>query len=356
MNLKSLRKEIDEIDAAVQELIQRRASLGKMVAEVKRQQENPQYFVPEREAQILRQVAERNEGTLSESSMLQIFREIISATRALEQPTKIAILGPAGTFTHAATIQHFGHAFNAVFQPTINDVFGAVEVGRAEFGVVPVENSIEGVVNSTLDCLIDSSLKLCGEIELKVHHSLLSLGTQISDISTVLAHPQALAQCRKWLTLNLPNVELIPVSSNAEAVVEVQEDSHHAAIASEATAKIYDMNVLRSNIEDHRGNTTRFLVIGRIFTKPTGYDKTSILLSKQHTPGSLVRLLQPFASLEVNMSKIESRPSRKAMWDYVFFIDFEGHIGDKNIIELTETLKKEAMLFRHLGSYPRTAR
>ena len=356
MKLEVIRAEIDEIDAAIQDLIHKRADLGRKVAELKRQQNNSQYFVPEREAQILRKVAERCDGTLSENSVVQIFREIISATRNLEQPTKIAILGPEGTFTQAAAMQHFGHAFTAVFRPTIDDVFSAVEVNQAEYGVVPVENSTEGVVNSTLDCLIDSSLSLCGEIELKVHHSLLSLASRMPKIKKVLAHPQALAQCRKWLSRNLPDVELVPASSNAEAVVKVLDSSHHAAIASEATAKIYNLSTLATNIEDQKGNTTRFLVIGKISTKSTGNDKTSILLSKQNRPGSLVNLLQPFAELKINMSKIESRPSRKAMWDYVFFIDFLGHAEDESIVALFEILKEEALLFKHLGSYPQSAK
>ncbi len=356
MKLESIRAEIDEIDAAIQDLLHNRAKLGKKVAEVKRQLKLSHFFVPEREAQTLRRVAERCDGSLPENSVVQIFREIISATRDLEKPTRIAILGPEGTFTQAAAMQHFGHAFTAVFRPTIDDVFNAVEVGRAEFGVVPVENSTEGVVNSTLDCLIDSSLSLCGEIELKVHHSLLSLGAEISEVTKVLAHPQALAQCRKWLSRNLPDAELVSSSSNAEAVVKVLECSHHAAIASIATAKIYNLNTLASNIEDQRGNTTRFLVIGNISTESTGYDKTSILLSKQNRPGSLVNLLQPFAALKINMSKIESRPSRKAMWDYVFFIDFEGHAKDEKVVSLFEILKQEALLFKHLGSYPRSAK
>ncbi len=357
MDLKSLRKEIDAIDVELQNLITRRAGIGKKVAEIKSQQENPQYFVPEREAQILNMVAERNkDGLLSDRSMVHIFREIISATRDLEQPIRIAILGPEGTFTQAAAHRHFGHAFEAVYRDTINDVFDAVEFDKAAYGVVPVENSNQGVVTSTLDRLSDSELKLCGEIEVQVEHALISQADEITQIEKILAHPQALAQCQKWLSRNCPNAKPIKVESNAQAVQKIRDSRTSAAIASEAAANIYGVNVLKTNIEDHVGNTTRFLVIGKIAVGPTGQDKTSILVSKKNEIGSLVELLEPFARLGVNMSKIESRPSRKTLWDYVFFIDFEGHESDENVQQLFVELRDKAPLFKLLGSYPRSAR
>ncbi|MDE0308246.1 MAG: prephenate dehydratase [Acidiferrobacterales bacterium] len=355
MKLESLRKEIDAIDVELQELITKRAQLGVQVGQIKNRQDNPQFFVPERESKILNAVIERNKnGLLSDKDMIQIFREIISATRALEDPIRIAILGPEGTFTQAAAHSHFGHSFDTVYRPTINDVFSAVELEKATYGVVPVENSIEGVVNSTLDRLFDSPLQLCGEIELRVEHALLSQADDLSDVRKVMAHPQALAQCSNWLSRNLPDVELIPVSSNAKAVDVIRNDADSAAIASVAAAEIYHVGVLRTNIEDRVGNTTRFLIIGKIATRSTGYDKTSILVSKKNEVGSLVELLEPFARLGVNMSKIESRPSGKAMWEYVFFIDFEGHVDDENIKQLFEELKQRAPLFKLLGSYPRS--
>ncbi len=357
MDLASLRKEIDAIDIELQNLITKRARLGVKIGQIKSQQKNPQYFVPERESKILNDVVERNKnGLLSDKDMTQIFREIISATRALEKPIRIAILGPEGTFTQAAAHSHFGHSFNTVFRPTINDVFSAVELENAMYGVVPVENSIEGVVNSTLDRLFDSPLQLCGEIELRVEHALISQADNVSKVKKVLAHPQALAQCRNWLSRNLPDAELVQVSSNAKAVEVISNEMESAAIASEAAADIYGVSILRSNIEDRVGNTTRFLVIGKITVGPTGNDKTSIMVSKKNEVGSLVELLEPFARLGVNMSKIESRPSGKAMWEYVFFIDFEGHAQDDKIKRLFEELKEKAPLFKLLGSYPRTAR
>ena len=354
--LSGLRGEIDSLDVQIQELITRRAELGKRIAEVKREgTSNPQYFVPEREAYVLKQVSERNNGPISDESMFAIFREIMSATLAVEQLTRVAILGPEGTFTQQAAIKQFGHSIESVLRPTIEEVFNAVEAERADFGVVPVENAFEGVVNSTLDRIVESNLSLCGEIQLKVHHCLLSTGSELDKIKRVLAHTQAIAQCRRWLDRNMPNAEVETVSSNAEAVVRAKDDKNLAAIASRTAGQIYNMNLLRSNIEDRVGNTTRFLVIGTIKTKPTGTDKTSILLSQQDRPGALLRLLEPIARHNISMTKIESRPSRKAMWDYVFFIDFEGHADDPAIAALLKELEEEATLFRLLGSYPRCA-
>ena len=355
MDLESLRKEIDAIDSELQNLITKRANLGKQIGTIKSKQANPQYFVPERESKILNKVVERNKKSLlTDNSIVQIFREIISATRALEQPLRIAILGPAGTFTQAAAYRHFGHSFDAVFRPTIGDVFDAVELDKASYGVVPVENSSEGVVNSTLDCLFDSPLQLCGEIEIPVEHALISQTNNLSEIVRVYSHPLALAQCSQWLHRNLPEAELNSVSSNARAVQVILDEPEAGAIASETAAEIYGVNVLRSNIEDHANNTTRFLVIGKNATESTGRDKTSILVSKKNEIGSLVDLLEPFARFGVDMFKIESRPSKKEMWEYVFFIDFEGHVSDERVVRLFDELKDRAPLFKLLGSYPRS--
>lgn len=356
MDLKELRRDIDTIDAQLQDLIQQRAALGKKVAEVKvEQKENPNFIVLEREAQILEHVRQRNQGDVSNESMVRIFREIISVTRAVEQRLRIAILGPEGTFTHAAALQQFGQEFDAVFRPTIDDVFSSVEARRAQFGVVPVENSNQGIVDSTLDCLLDSSLRLCGEVQLTIHHALVSNASDISKIKTVLAHEQALAQCRKWLSLNMPDVTRQPVSSNAEAIIEASKDDSLAAIASEGAAKLYGVEVLRSNIEDFVANATRFLIIGDVPVGPTGHDKTSILMSKKSEPGSLLKLLEPFARHGINMTMIESHPSQKGNWEYVFFVDFDGHEDDAEVVPLFEELKKEAPLFKLLGSYPKNA-
>ena len=355
MTLKSIRKQIDAIDLQIQKLVEDRAELGKQVALVKSKQKDPKYFDPEREAEILHNIRNRSSGVLPDENLERIFREIISATRSLETPMHVAILGPEGTFTHAAANLHFGHAIEIVFQTTINDVFSAVEVGRAEFGVVPIENSIEGVVSHTLDCILDSSLNLCGEVLLRVHHALISSEPDLGSITSVRAHPQALGQCRNWLNRHLPGVELIPATSTAEAVKSIVGLPHAAAIGSEAAADLYGVNIIHPNIEDRPNNTTRFLVIGNLAIKPTGKDKTSILASKTDEPGSLFKLLEPFADHGINMSKIESRPSQKQMWDYVFFIDFDGHSEDESVKKLLMDLKERASLFKLLGSYPRPA-
>lgn len=356
MSLKELRNSIDSIDIQLQELIQQRAALGKKIAAVKREQEDhPNFVVFEREAQVLENVRKRNQGDVSPASMVRIFQEIISITRALEERLRIAILGPEGTFTHDAALQQFGREFEAVFRPTIPDVFYSVAAGRAKFGVVPVENSNQGIVDSTLDCLLDSSLRLCGEIELTIHHALLSNAADLADVELVLAHEQALAQCRKWLSLNMPDARLQPVSSNAEAIVEARKSDSMGAIASEAAAKLYRINVLRSNIEDFVANATRFLVIGDVDVGPSGQDKTSILMSKQSEPGSLLKLLEPFARHGINMTMIESHPSQKGNWEYVFFVDFDGHAEDPPVVALFEELREEAPLLKLLGSYPKCA-
>ena len=287
--------------------------------------------------------------------MERIFREIISTTRALEKRLRIAILGAEGTFTHAAALQQFGREFEAVFRPTIPDVFFSVEARRAQFGVVPVENSNQGIVDSTLDCLLDSSLRLCGEIQLTIHHSLISNASDISKVEWVLAHEQALAQCRKWLSLNMPNARLQPVNSNTDAIIEARDTESKAAIASEEAAKLYGVNVLRSNIEDFVANATRFLVIGDAAVGSSGQDKTSILMSKKSEPGSLLKLLEPFARHGINMTMIESHPSQKGNWEYVFFVDFDGHADDAAVAALFEELREEAPLFKLLGSYPKNA-
>ncbi len=356
MDIKQIRKQIDAIDIQLQTRIEQRAQLGRRVAEVKRKVEDiPQYVVLEREAQVLGYVRDRNKGDIPDDIIVGVFREIISATRAMEQELRISILGPEGTFTHAAALQHFGHQMEAVFRPTIDDVFSSVEAGRAQFGVVPVENSNQGVVDSTLDCLLDSTLRLCGEIEMTIHHSLVGSGAEIADIKSVWAHEQALAQCRKWLTRTLPHAELNAVSSNTAAVMEVKGDPAKAAIASEEAATLYGVNVLRANIEDFVANATRFLIIGDIAVGRSGSDKTSVLMSKKSEPGSLLKLLEPFARHSINMTKIESHPSQKGNWEYVFFIDFDGHAEDPAVVALFEELKKEAPLFKLLGSYPKNA-
>ena len=350
-----LRDKIDQIDIELQTLINRRIEIGKEIADIKRQSGDlPKFLVPEREAKILRDVARRNVGApLETERMIRIFAELISLTRAAESDIGVALLGPEGTYTQEAAIKHFGHAIEISYQSTILEVFRAVEAGRAEFGVVPVENSSEGIVASTLDCISESSSQICGEIDLKIHHSLLSCGDDLESIETIVAHPQSIGQCRRWIAKNAPHAETKTATSNAEAARRIIGDPKAAAIASAAAAEIYDLKVLRANIEDQSGNTTRFLIIGNIETKSTGGDKTSILISRQNRPGSLLELLKPFAEHGISMTKIESRPSRASLWDYVFFIDFEGHTEDDNVVALLQELRSIATLFKLLGSYPK---
>ena len=349
--LNALRENIDRLDSDIQSLLNRRAETALEIAEVKRAIGLP-FYVPEREAKILQSVRNRNQGPMPAENMVAIFREIISSTLALEQSTRIAVLGPAGSYTQEASIAHFGHATDAVFQATIEEVFVAVELERANFGVVPVENTTEGVVNSTLDCLLQNNVSICGEISLEINHTLLSNAEDLEAIQRVQGHPQALAQCRRWIQKHLPQAESVAVSSNSEAVAQAARDDTLGAIASEVAGQIYEVTVMRTKIQDVIRNNTRFLVIGKTHVKPTGDDKTSIVLSHKHQAGSLFKLLEPFSRRAVNMTKIESRPTRTGMWEYVFFIDFEGHAEDPNIVALIEDLREHSTLFRHLGSYP----
>lgn len=346
-----LRENIDAIDSEIQSLVNKRAAFALEIADVKRVIGQP-FYVPEREAKILRVVSDRNQGPMPTENMVAIFREIISSTLALEQSTRIAVLGPAGSYTQEASIAHFGHATDAVFQTTIEEVFVAVELERAKYGVVPVENTTEGVVNSTLDCLLQNNVMICGEVNLEINHALLSNAQDLEEIRRVQGHPQALAQCRRWIQKHLPDAESVAVSSNSEAVMQAARDNTLGAIAAEVAGEIYHVAVMRTKIQDVIRNNTRFLVIGKTPVKPTGVDKTSIVMSHKHQAGSLFKLLEPFSRRSVNMTKIESRPTRTGTWEYVFFIDFEGHAEDPNIVALFEDLQNHSTLFRHLGSYP----
>ncbi len=353
-NLESLRVEIDALDKQLIELISQRAQLAQQVADVKNASAEPaRFYRPEREAQILRKVIEENQGPLSEEEMARLFREIMSACLALEQPLDIAYLGPEGTFTQSAALKHFGHSVNTSAFGSIDQVFREVESGASDYGVVPVENSIEGVVNHTLDMLNHSSLMIIGEVELRIHHHLLSKETDTESIMTVYAHQQALAQCRAWLDTNLSKAERISVSSNAEAARIVSDKDQVAAIASESAGELYQLNILESNIENHPDNTTRFLVIGKEMCRPCGNDKTSLIFSTPNKPGALHKMLSCFADNGVSMTRIESRPSRKEMWDYVFFVDVEGHAEDEPVKQALHELQTHAAMVKLLGSYPR---
>ena len=352
--LDAVRRQIDALDRKLIAMISERAGLAAHIAELKKSGGGGgSFYRPEREAQVLRRVLDSNPGPLSNEELARLFREIMSACLALEQPLNIAYLGPEGTFTQAAALKHFGHSVNTVALAGIDQVFSEVETGACHFGVVPVENSIEGVVNHTLDMLLNSGLVVCGEVELRIHHHLMSKGDDLQHVQRVYSHQQSLAQCRRWLDHHLLQAERHPMSSNAEAARAASEDKHAAAIAGESAAEMYGLNILVSHIEDEPDNTTRFLVLGRDAVPPSGQDKTSLLFSMPSKPGSLLGMLGCFADNNVNLTRIESRPSRRGMWDYVFFVDVEGHINDPTVSAAVEQLRGQASLVKLLGSYPR---
>lgn len=352
--LKTLRDRIDKLDQQIQELINERGSVAKEVAEFKQNAgEDAAYYRPEREAQVLREILARNKGPIPDEEMARLFREIMSVCLAMEKPMTVAYLGPEGTFTQAAALKHFGQSVETLSLAAIDDVFREVESGAAHYGVVPVENSTEGVVNHTLDRFMSSSLQICGEVELRVHHNLMGSMDDLSKIDRVYSHQQSLAQCREWLDQNLSGVERVAVSSNAKAARIAKEEKGAAAIAGEIAANIYELNILHQNIEDWPDNTTRFLIVGRQETPASGSDKTSLLVSTMNKPGALHSLLNPLASNQISMSRIESRPSKMTMWDYVFFIDIEGHKDDAQVANALAELEQEAAMLKVLGSYPK---
>lgn len=351
--LASARHQIDDLDQRIQALLAERADVALNVARIKQGQGRSDFYRPEREADVLKRVAERNDGPLDDAVVMRIMREIMSACLALESPLRIAYLGPEGTYTQAAVYKHFGHGVNAIPRSAIDEIFREVEAGNAQFGVVPVENSTEGVVTHTLDQLVGSPLSICGEVALAVHHHLLSHASDLSGVRRVVAHAQALAQCRQWLDNNLPNAVREAVSSNGEAARRVADEQNAAAIAARAASDFYQLPILASNIEDEPNNTTRFLVVGKQQVSATGRDMTSLLISIRNSPGMLYKLLAPAADAGVDLTRIESRPSRRQAWDYNFFIDIEGHANDAPVREVIAAIEREATLLKILGSYPR---
>jgi len=356
LDLKAIRQQIDDIDARIHGLINDRARLAQQVGMSKAASgKTVDFYRPEREAEVLRNAIKRNKGPLRDEEIVRLFREIMSACLAQQEPLKIAFLGPEGTFTQAAVLKQFGHSVRALPLPSIGEVFHEVEGGIADFGVVPIENSSEGTVNHTLDMFLTSPLKICGEIEMRIHHFLMARAPDIAAVKRVCAHPQALAQCRGWLDEHLPDAERVPVSSNAEGARRARDERGSAAIAGETAAQLYGLAILAKEIEDRADNTTRFLVVGPKLFAGSGADKTTLLVSSRDTDdsGALFRLLQPFADHKVNMTRIESRPSRKRKWDYVFFMDIEGHVSDPAVSAALGSLEKETSLFKILGSYPK---
>ena len=351
--LKTVRDRIDALDEQIQTLINERAKCAQVVAALKNGGDSASFYRPEREAEILSKILARNLGPLSGEEMARLFREIMSSCLALEQPLRIAYLGPEGTFTQAAALKHFGHSVQTDSHFSIDEVFREVEAGAGQYGVVPVENSTEGVITHTLDMFLNSPLKITGEVQLRIHHNLLSAAESASALRRVYSHQQSLAQCRGWLDEHMAGVERVAVSSNAEAARLAAQDKEAAAIASAAAADIYGLRVLVANIEDEPDNTTRFIVIGREQVPPSGKDKTSLLLSASNKPGALHHLLAPFARHGISMTRIESRPSRRGVWEYVFFVDIEGHAADARVAQALDELRAEAAMLKVLGSYPR---
>ena len=347
----SLRREIDELDSQLLALLYRRAAVVRKVGELK---EGKRVYRPEREIEILRRIAGARDGALPAASVAAVFREIISACRALEQEIHVSYLGPQGTFSEQAVRQHFGHAVGAEPAASIDEAFRSAESGATQFAVVPAENSTDGVVGRTLDLLLTTPLRICGEIDLRVKQNLLSKMKGMKEIRKIYSHAQSLAQCNGWLGRNLPNAERIPVGSNAEAARRAAKEKGAAAIAGEAAAALYRLKVLGSGIEDDPNNTTRFLVLGQVDPGTTGRDRTSLVMSAENKPGSVHALLSPIAANGVSMSRIESRPAkaRSARWEYVFFIDVEGHQTDAKVAAAIGELKSRAPFFKILGSDP----
>lgn len=356
--LGQLRDSIDEVDLKIAELINLRASYAQQVAQVKHEFAKPGedvvFYRPEREAQVLRRVMEQNQGPLNDEEMARLFREVMSACLALEKPTSVAYLGPEGTFTQQAALKHFGHSAVTKTMPAIDDVFREVEAGAVQYGVVPVENSTEGVINHTLDNFMTSGLKICGEVELRIHQNLLvSDVTKLDSIARIYSHSQSLAQCRKWLDNHYPQVERVAVNSNAEAAKRIKSEWHSAAIAGELAAQQYGLKLLNEKIEDQPDNSTRFLIISLESVPTSGQDKTSIMVAMKNQPGALHMLLQPFDEHNVDLTRVETRPSKTGVWNYVFFIDFAGHIEDDNVSQALAKVNACASDVKILGSYPR---
>ncbi|WP_257275486.1 MULTISPECIES: prephenate dehydratase [unclassified Endozoicomonas] len=353
--LKGLRTKIDKLDQDILKLISERARCAQEVARVKQNEDAVAVFYrPEREAQVLRRVMERNDGPLDDEEMARLFREIMSACLALEEPVRVAFLGPEGTFTQQAAMKHFGHSAVSVPMAAIDEVFREVTAGAVRYGVVPVENSTEGVVSHTLDSFMDSSLKICGEVVLRIHqHLLVSENTRRDHITRIYSHAQSLAQCRKWLDAHWPMAERVAVSSNAEAAKRIKGEWNSAAIAGDMAADIYGLEKISEKIEDQPDNSTRFLIIGHQDVPPCGEDKTSIVVSMRNQSGALHSILEAFDVHDVDLTRVETRPSRTGIWNYVFFIDFEGHKDDPVIQKVLGKLADRVNDLRVLGSYPK---
>jgi chorismate mutase/prephenate dehydratase len=349
----ALRREIDKIDKKILELLNKRASKVIEIGKAKAVS-NSDFYVPERESAIYKRLLQLNKGPFPNHAIKPVFREIISASLSLEMPLKVAFLGPKATFTHLACIKQFGYSANFLPQKDISDVFDEVERGKADYGVVPIENSTEGVVSHTLDMFVDSNLKINGEVLLEISLALLSKTGNISDVKKIYSHAHAFAQCKDWLKENLADIPIYDVASTALAAQTAAEDASSAAVASELSASLYDLQVVESKIEDNINNFTRFLIIGTKQLSKTNNDKTSIMFSIKDASGALFKMLKPFADRGLSLTKIESRPQKKRAWEYVFFLDLDGHVSDAKVEEALKELESLCLFLKILGSYPKS--
>jgi len=351
VDIEGLRKKIDQFDQQILKLLNDRAEIVNEIARFK-QMTNMDFHDPMREEEIITKLQRLNLGHFPSGAIRPVFREIISACLSLETPLKVAYFGPEATYTHMAAIKKFGSSTKFIPAKSIEGVFSEVEKGMAHYGVVPIENSSEGVVTHTLDMFVTSTLKIFDEVMLEIHHNLLSRSSSVEDIDKVYSHPQAIAQSRAWLRDNMPLCQIIDVASTARAAELACQDPKAGAIASELAGNIYDLNIIRAKIEDMVNNYTRFLIISNLQSPRTGRDKTSIIFSIKDRVGALYHMLQPFAQMNINLTKIESRPTKKQPWEYIFFVDFVGHMEDENVKKALENLKEGCIFLKVLGSYP----
>ncbi len=349
--LEKLRNKIDEIDDTILDLLNKRSHIVLDIAHIKRN-ENAKFYSPEREREILERLTSMNKGPFPNETLKVIYREILSASLSLEEPLRVAYLGPLATFTHLAALRHFGSSVSFVSTESIKGVFNAVESNGAQYGVVPIENSTEGIVSYTLDLFVDYDLKVAAEVMLEISQNLISKSGQKEKIKKVFSNPHAAAQCRRWLESNLPAVPILDITSTAKAAELASQDDAAAAIASELAAKVYNLQFVEKGIEDIKHNFTRFLVISKIIPPKSGKDKTSIMFSIKDKAGALYLIVRPFARHRINLTKIESRPSRRKAWEYIFFVDMEGHTDDRKIRKAINDVKKECLFLKVLGSYP----
>ncbi|MBI1284773.1 MAG: prephenate dehydratase [Thiobacillus sp.] len=347
--LKALRVRIDSIDDTILQLVSERARIAQQVGHAKK---GEKIYRPEREAQIVRRLREVNPGPLSGDVIERLIREVISACRALEQSLRIAYLGPAGTFSQQAVHKHFGHEAEALAEADIDACFHAVETGRADFAVVPVENSTEGAIARTLDLIVASPLKICSEVMLPIHQALMRKHAGMEGIQRVYGHAQSLAQCQKWLGRHLPNAERVSVVSNSDGARRAAAEPDAATLGSASAAELYGLSVIEARVEDEVGNTTRFLVLGKSDAAPSGRDKTSLVMGAHNQPGAVVKLLQPLAEAGISMSKLESRPARGSNWEYLFFVVCNGHREDPELAAALREIEARAAFLKVLGSYP----